>query len=140
MRYACGPKSTNGANAECSSNIWYQSTLPLISGMPYFVPSSEPRAKSGARDGISGGRFMHIARRFTTAGRDPYEAVAFRAASSEIRNPHGAVVLAAEGIEVPAEWSQVACASLAQQYRRKAGRPARVAPVEDEGVPPWRWR
>src|SRR3981081_3188761 len=79
---------------------------------------------------------MHIARRFTTAGRDPYEAVAFRSATSEIRNPDGSVVFAAEGIEVPAEWSQVACDILAQKYLRKAGVPARVAAVEEEGVPP----
>src|SRR5258708_36684347 len=83
---------------------------------------------------------MHIARRFTTAGRDPYEAVAFRSATSEIRNPDGSVVFAAEGIEVPAEWRQVACDILAQKYLRKAGVPARVAAVEEEGVPPWLWR
>jgi ribonucleoside-diphosphate reductase alpha chain len=83
---------------------------------------------------------MHIARRFTTAGRDPYEAVAFRSATSEIRNPDGSVVFAAEGIEVPAEWSQVACDILAQKYLRKAGVPAQVAAVEEEGVPPWLWR
>jgi ribonucleoside-diphosphate reductase alpha chain len=83
---------------------------------------------------------MHIARRFTTAGRDPYEAVAFRSATSEIRNPDGSVVFAAEGIEVPAEWSQVACDILAQKYLRKAGVPARLAAVEEEGVPSWLWR
>src|SRR5229473_2251032 len=83
---------------------------------------------------------MHIARRFTTAGRDPYEGVSFRSASSEIRNPDGSVVFAAEGIEVPAEWSQVACDILAQKYLRKAGVPARLAPVEEEGVPAWLWR
>src|SRR5436190_767395 len=83
---------------------------------------------------------MHIARRFTTAGRDPYESVAFRSATSEIRNPDGSVVFAAEGIEVPAEWSQVACDILAQKYLRKAGVPARVAAVEEEGVPSWLWR
>src|SRR5438094_2209868 len=83
---------------------------------------------------------MHIARRFTTAGRDPYEAVAFRSATSEIRNPDGSVVFAAEGIEVPAEWSQVACDIQTQKYLRKAGVPARVAAVEEEGVPPWLWR
>src|SRR5712671_6460596 len=86
------------------------------------------------------GKPMHIARRFTTAGRDPYEAVGFRSATSEIRNPDGSVVFAAEGIEVPAEWSQVACDILAQKYLRKAGVPARVAAVEEEGVPPWLWR
>ena len=49
---------------------------------------------------------MHIARRFTTEGRDPYESIPFRTATSEIRNPDGSVVFAAEGVEVPAAWSQ----------------------------------
>jgi ribonucleoside-diphosphate reductase alpha chain len=80
---------------------------------------------------------MHIARRFTTAGQDPYTAVTFRTTSSEIRNPDGSLVFAAEGIAVPAEWSQVACDILAQKYLRKAGVPARLAPVAEEGVPDW---
>src|SRR5260370_10448989 len=88
----------------------------------------------------SWGSNMHIARRFTTAGRDPYETVAFRSTSSEIRNPDGSVVFAAEDIEVPAEWSQVACDILAQKYLRKAGVPARLAVIEEEGVPDWLWR
>src|SRR5260370_17468924 len=83
---------------------------------------------------------MHIARRFTTSGRDPYETVAFRSTSSEIRNPDGSVVFAAEDIEVPAEWSQVACDILAQKYLRKAGVPARLAVIEEGGVPDWLWR
>ncbi len=83
---------------------------------------------------------MHIERHFTTAGRDPYETVPFRTASSEIRNPDGSVVFQAEGLEVPAEWSQVACDILAQKYFRKAGVPARLAPVAEQGLPPWLWR
>jgi ribonucleoside-diphosphate reductase alpha chain len=83
---------------------------------------------------------MHIARRFTTAGLDPYDSVGFRTATSEIRNPDGSVVFAAEGVEVPAEWSQVACDILAQKYLRKAGVPTRLVPVEEEGVPAWLWR
>jgi len=83
---------------------------------------------------------MHIARHFTTAGRDPYETVPFRTVSSEIRNPDGSVVFQAEGFEVPAEWSQVASDILAQKYFRKAGVPARLAPVAEQGVPPWLWR
>jgi ribonucleoside-diphosphate reductase alpha chain len=83
---------------------------------------------------------MHIARHFTTAGEDPYAAVPFRIATSEIRNPDGSLVFAAEGIEVPAEWSQVACDILAQKYLRKAGVPARRKPVAEEGVPAWLWR
>jgi ribonucleoside-diphosphate reductase alpha chain len=83
---------------------------------------------------------MHIARRFTTEGRDAYEGVAFRGASSEIRNPDGSVVFAVEGIEAPAEWSQVACDILAQKYLRKAGVPTRLVAVEEDGVPEWLWR
>jgi ribonucleoside-diphosphate reductase alpha chain len=83
---------------------------------------------------------MHIARRFTTVDRDPYEGIAFRTATSEIRNPDGSVVFAAEGVEVPAEWSQVACDILAQKYLRKAGVPAVLTPVEEDGVPEWLWR
>src|SRR6266436_5646987 len=83
---------------------------------------------------------MHIARHFTTAGRDPHETVRFRIASSEIRNPDGSVVFEAEGFEVPAEWSQVASDILAQKYFRKAGVPARLAPVAEQGLPPWLWR
>src|SRR5438093_13697004 len=83
---------------------------------------------------------MHIKRFFTMAGQDPYAAVAFRTAVSEIRNPDGSVVFQAEGIEVPAEWSQVASDILAQKYFRKAGVPARLTPVAEEGLPSWLWR
>jgi ribonucleoside-diphosphate reductase alpha chain len=83
---------------------------------------------------------MHIARRFTVAGHDPYESIAFRIATSEIRNPDGSVVFAAEGVEVPAAWSQVACDILAQKYLRKAGVPTVLMPVEEPDVPDWLWR
>src|SRR5246500_4992966 len=83
---------------------------------------------------------MHIARHFTTAGRDPYETVRFRSANSEIRNPDGSVVFQAEGFDVPAEWSQVACDVLAQKYFRKAGVPTALKAVPEEGVPEFLWR
>src|SRR5262244_2445452 len=83
---------------------------------------------------------MRIARCFTRPGEDPYATVPFRTASSEIRNPDGSLVFQAEAIEVPAEWSQVACDILAQKYFRKAGVPARLAPVAEQGLPPWLWR
>jgi ribonucleoside-diphosphate reductase alpha chain len=91
-------------------------------------------------DRRTGGSKMHIARRFTAAGHDPYDGIAFRTATSEIRNPDGSVVFAAEGVEVPAEWSQVACDILAQKYLRKAGVPALMKPVAEEGVPDFLWR
>jgi ribonucleoside-diphosphate reductase alpha chain len=83
---------------------------------------------------------MQIARRFTAEDRDPYQTIGFRSASSEIRNPDGSLVFSAEGIEVPSEWSQVACDILAQKYLRKAGVPARLVAIEEEGVPSWLWR
>src|SRR5258707_15372141 len=95
----------------------------------------EPRRSNRGKRGA-----MHIARRFTTAGSDPYDSVEFRTATSEIRNPTGSVVFGAGGIEVPAGGTQVACDILAQKYRRKAGVPTRLGPVEEKGGPYWLWR
>ena len=83
---------------------------------------------------------MRIARRYTKEGQSPYADIAFRLTESEIRNPDGSVVFRAEGVEVPAFWSQVAADVLAQKYFRKAGVPARLTKVEEETVPSWLWR
>ncbi len=85
---------------------------------------------------------MRIERRFTEAGKSPYEGIAFRKATSEIRNPDGSVVFKLDGIEVPQGWSQVACDILAQKYFRKAGVAAAedLEPVAEDGVPEWLWR
>jgi len=72
---------------------------------------------------------MHIARHFTTAGRDPYEngAVSHR----QQRDPQprrGRSSSQAEGFEVPAEWEPGSLSDiLAQKYFRKAGVPGRLA-------------
>jgi ribonucleoside-diphosphate reductase alpha chain len=83
---------------------------------------------------------MRIERRYTTEGQSPYSSLAFRLATSEIRNPDGSVVFKLDGIEVPESWSQVACDVLAQKYFRKAGVPARLKKVEENDVPSWLWR
>ncbi|MDX1541176.1 MAG: vitamin B12-dependent ribonucleotide reductase, partial [Geminicoccaceae bacterium] len=80
---------------------------------------------------------MRIERVYTTAGTSPYEGIAFRTATSEIRNPDGSVVFRLEDVEVPSAWSQVAVDVLAQKYFRKAGVPKRLRPVADNGVPFW---
>ena len=87
-----------------------------------------------------GSKAMRIERYFTKPGVSPYELVAFATTKSEIRNPDGSVVFALEGVEVPAAWSQVAADVLAQKYFRKAGVPARLKRVEEEGVPSFLWR
>ncbi|MDX2102786.1 MAG: vitamin B12-dependent ribonucleotide reductase [Alphaproteobacteria bacterium] len=80
---------------------------------------------------------MRIERRFTEAGTSPYAGIGFRSAASEIRNPDGSVVFRLEDIQVPSEWSQVACDVLAQKYFRKAGVPAALKPVIESEVPAW---
>ncbi len=83
---------------------------------------------------------MRIQRQFTVENRSPYDGIAFRNASSEIRNPDGSIVFAQDGIEVPEGWSQVACDVLAQKYFRKAGVPKSLKPVPEEGVPEFLWK
>ena len=83
---------------------------------------------------------MKIARRFTVEGKSPYESIEFRTTVSEIRNPDGSLVFQLEDIEVPADWSQVACDVLAQKYFRKAGIPSALKRVPEPGMPEWLWR
>ncbi|WP_062226483.1 vitamin B12-dependent ribonucleotide reductase [Aureimonas frigidaquae] len=83
---------------------------------------------------------MKIERRYTKAGQSPYADVEFRKATSEIRNPDGSVVFRLEGIDVPAQFSQVASDILAQKYFRKAGVPKTLRKVEENDVPSWLWR
>jgi ribonucleoside-diphosphate reductase alpha chain len=80
---------------------------------------------------------MRIERRFTDKDHSPYAEIAFRTTTSEIRNPDGSIVFQLRNIEVPAEWSQVACDVLAQKYFRKAGVPARLKCVHEGDIPEW---
>ena len=83
---------------------------------------------------------MRFERRHTTEGRDPFSAINFRSATSEIKNPDGTIVFRAENIEVPEQFSQVAADILAQKYFRKAGVPAALVKVEENDVPSFLWR
>ena len=80
---------------------------------------------------------MRISRHYTKKNQSPYQEIAFRSASSEIRNPDGSVVFSAEDIEVPDNWSQVALDVLAQKYLRKSGVPAATRPVPEQDLPEW---
>ncbi|MEC7765261.1 MAG: vitamin B12-dependent ribonucleotide reductase [Pseudomonadota bacterium] len=83
---------------------------------------------------------MKIARKFTEAGKDAYDAITFTRATSEIRNPDGTIVFKLDDIEIPESWSQVASDVIAQKYFRKAGVPAALKPVKEAGVPEFLWR
>ena len=80
---------------------------------------------------------MQITRRFTREGQDPFAAIEFAPRTSVIRNPNGSVVFEMTDVMVPAKWSQVAVDILAQKYFRRAGVPAELDHVYEEGVPGW---
>jgi ribonucleoside-diphosphate reductase alpha chain len=80
---------------------------------------------------------MQITRRFTREGQSPFAGIEFAPRTSTIRNPNGSVVFEMTDVMVPAKWSQVAVDILAQKYFRRAGVPARLAPVAEDGVPDW---
>ena len=83
---------------------------------------------------------MKITRRFTEAGKSPYETIKFRRATSEIKNPDGSVVFSLDGFFVPEHWSQVAADILAQKYFRKAGVARRLKKIEESQIPSWAWK
>jgi ribonucleoside-diphosphate reductase alpha chain len=74
---------------------------------------------------------MKIARRFTAAGKSPYEGIEWTSRTSEIRNPDGTVVFRLEGVKVPKTWSSVAADVLAQKYFRRKG----VPQLDENGSP-----
>src|SRR5919199_6926 len=80
---------------------------------------------------------MHIPRRYTAAGQDPFAALPFAPRTSRIVNPDGSVVFELKDLQAPEHWSQVAVDILAQKYFRKAGVPLRAERVPEAGVPEW---
>ncbi len=80
---------------------------------------------------------MEFSRRLTRSGDQAYRDVHFASRTSRITNPDGSVVFEAKDVLVPETWSQVAVDILAQKYFRKAGVPAHLRKVPEDGVPEW---
>src|SRR5262245_13033953 len=80
---------------------------------------------------------MHIARRYTTEGQDPFAGIAFAPRTSRIVNPDGKLIFEMKDVLVPESWTQVAVDILAQKYFRKAGVPRAFERVPESGVPQW---
>jgi ribonucleoside-diphosphate reductase alpha chain len=80
---------------------------------------------------------MHIPRRYTVEGQDPFAAWAFVPRTSRITNPDGSVVFEMKDLLAPENWSQVAVDILAQKYFRRAGVPKQAECVAEQGVPEW---
>src|SRR6476620_11622738 len=80
---------------------------------------------------------MHIPRRYTSEGREPFAAFRFVPRTSRITNPDGSVVFEMKDLLAPEHWSQVAVDILAQKYFRRAGLPRQACKVSEAGVPEW---
>src|SRR5262245_7778408 len=80
---------------------------------------------------------MHIPRRFTVAGQDPFAGINFTPRTSRIVNPDGSLVFEMKDVQVPETWSQVAVDILAQKYFRKATVPSVIEKVAEPNVPVW---
>jgi ribonucleoside-diphosphate reductase alpha chain len=80
---------------------------------------------------------MHIPRRFTAPGQDPFANIPFAPRTSRIVNPDGTIVFEMKDVMAPESWSQVAVDVLAQKYFRKAGVPSESERVQEMGVPQW---
>ena len=78
-----------------------------------------------------------IERRFTTAGADPFDAFDWIEMSVEIRNPDGSLAHEIHGVKLPSGFAGVPGKVCAQKYLRKAGVPAALRKVAEEGVPGW---
>ena len=74
---------------------------------------------------------LRITRRFTEAGKDPFDKLEWSRRDSRITNPDGSVVFEMKDAEIPAGWSQVAADIMVSKYFRKAG----VPQFDDDGDP-----
>ncbi len=74
---------------------------------------------------------LRITRRFTEAGKEPYDQIEWSRRDSRITNPDGSVVFEMTDAEIPAGWSQVASDIMVSKYFRKAG----VPQLDEEGNP-----
>ena len=80
---------------------------------------------------------MRITRVYTRPKTSPYADMAFRVHDVVMKNPDGTVVYEHKNVEVPANWSDVACDVLVQKYFRKAGVPQKLKKAGEKGVPAW---
>src|SRR6056297_732258 len=67
----------------------------------------------------------------------PFDAIDFEMRKSEIKNPDGSLIFQMDNVTVPDSWSQVATDIIAQKYFRKAGVPAKLKKIKEDGVPEW---
>ena len=80
------------------------------------------------------GTGLVIERRFTTVGEDPFDQFDWIEMDVEIRNADGSLAHRIDDVRLPSGYSGVPGKVLAQKYLRKAGVPAILRKVAEEGV------
>ena len=94
----------------------------------------ETRKKATGRARGQRAKGLHVERRFTQPGQDPFGTIAWASRTSRITNPDGSIVFEMKDAEIPATWSQVATDIMVSKYFRKAG----VPQYADDGQSPSR--
>jgi ribonucleoside-diphosphate reductase alpha chain len=84
-----------------------------------------------------GERGMVIERRFTQVGKNPFDQFDWSTSDYVINNQDGSVAFKIEGVCLPAGFEGVPGKVCAQKYMRKAGVPAALRKVPEDGVPAW---
>jgi ribonucleoside-diphosphate reductase alpha chain len=79
---------------------------------------------------------MKFQRHYTSPGK-PFAELKFEKRNSVIREPNGKVVFELNDAMIPDHWSQVATDIIAQKYMRKAGVPAILKAIPEDGIPEW---
>jgi ribonucleoside-diphosphate reductase alpha chain len=82
-----------------------------------FRPNAGKRT-SGKKPSAKTG--LPVSRVFTRSGRHPLDEVRYVQADSKIQDTDGKVIFEMKGVEVPADWSQLAVDILVSKYFRKA--------------------
>ena len=103
--------------------------------MSQFVSTEKAASTSTSATSTPTQAGLHVPRRFTSPGQHPFESVRWERRKTVIANPDGSTVFAMEGVEVPAEWSQLATDIVVSKYFRKAGVPG--TPGHETSVRSW---
>ena len=97
---------------------------------------TQSKLKEDAAHG-EGEQGMVIERRFTQVGKDPFDQFDWVTTDFTINNQDGSVVFKIEDVSLPVGFEGVPGTVCAQKYMRKAGVPAALRKVPEDGVPTW---
>lgn len=87
----------------------------LFAGMAEQTVLASGLAAGNDVDTVQG---LSLERRFTTAGRDPFDQVPWERRTATITNDKGEVLFKQENVEIPANWSQMATNVVVSKYFR----------------------